>query len=400
MDILLTEPEAGLDRVTQELARIFDVPGAFISFTDEDTQYYKSIVGELPEPYATTRTEPRGSLCSHVVGMNDELIVEDLCADERFRDCEAVIRYGVRFYAGTPLRADSGRAVGAMCIVDLKPRRIAPRERELLRLLAEGAMAMVRLQAASRQLLERRLQMERDLGQAVRVQRFLLPPDRLEGAGWRIEHRYRPVEHLGGDFLDVYRRPDGSCAIIVGDVSGHGTSAALTTTMARTAFRRAAATAASPAEVLDSMFVDLSDAIPPNQFITALAAMLSADPSQLSFASAGHPHPLHVRHHGAQVTVAEHDNSLPLGVAASPRPHRETAIALEPGDRVLIYTDGAVEVGDRDGRMLGAAGIARLAAEAAHRNDCAFLDALIAGIESHSSGALRDDIAILSIETH
>ena len=73
LGILLTEPEEALDRVTQELAQIFDVPGAYISFIDEDTQYYKSAFGGLPEPFATTRTEPRAdSLCSHVVGMNGD----------------------------------------------------------------------------------------------------------------------------------------------------------------------------------------------------------------------------------------------------------------------------------------------------------------------------------------
>ena len=56
LEILLTEPEAELDRVTQELAHIFDVPGAFVSFIDEDTQYYKAAYGCLPEQYAPTRT--------------------------------------------------------------------------------------------------------------------------------------------------------------------------------------------------------------------------------------------------------------------------------------------------------------------------------------------------------
>ena len=157
LDILLTTPEKPLDDVTKQLARIFEVPGAFISFIDEDTQYYKSAVG-LPPQFAESRTEPRDiSICSYVVGTNEPLFVEDLSADPRFRDNPGVIQFGIRFYAGAPLRGDGGHALGSLCIVDQRPRQITLREQQMLGVLAEGVMAQVRLQVASRQLLQRSL---------------------------------------------------------------------------------------------------------------------------------------------------------------------------------------------------------------------------------------------------
>ena len=189
LDILLTTPEEPLDNVTKRLAQIFDVPGAFISFIDEDTQYYKSEVG-LPPEFAKSRTEPREmSLCSYVVGTNEPLVVEDLTADSRFRDILAVSQFGLRFYAGAPLRGEGGHSVGSLCIVDTRPRTISRRERQMLDLLAEGVMAHVRLQVASRRLAERSLALDRDLQQAMSVQRFLLPDPCVEGGGWRIEPR-------------------------------------------------------------------------------------------------------------------------------------------------------------------------------------------------------------------
>ncbi|MHC5016600.1 MAG: GAF domain-containing protein, partial [Planctomycetota bacterium] len=101
--------------------------------------------------------------------------------DDRFRDNPIVLSSGARFYAGAPLRSDEGRAIGTLCLVDVEPRTIGPQERDLLRLVAEGVMAQVKLQIASRQLLKRTQQMEQDLQQAVQMQRFLLPPERLEG---------------------------------------------------------------------------------------------------------------------------------------------------------------------------------------------------------------------------
>lgn len=403
LEILLTEPEAELDRVTQELAHIFDVPGAFVSFIDEDTQYYKAAYGGLPEQYAATRTEPReGSLCSFVVGQNDELIVEDLLADVRFRDSPAVTELGARFYAGTPLRADSGRAVGSLCIVDFKPRTISLRERELLRLVAEGAMAMVKLQVASHQLLRRNQQIERDLRQAVQVQQFLLPPQQIEKEGWRIEHLYRPVAHLGGDFIDVIERPDGRWALLVADVSGHGTSAALTTSITKTAFRRAALWVESPAQLLAGMNREVVEIVPPGQFITATVALFAPIAMQLEFSSAGHPYPLKIGVDARSVQFVRQETGFPLGVEPKAGYHHQTTETLSPGERILLYTDGADEAQGSDGTKIGADAFADLAATAArHANadpTVPFLHGLFAGLQAYAAGRLHDDVALLCVE--
>ncbi|MHC4103113.1 MAG: GAF domain-containing protein, partial [Planctomycetota bacterium] len=149
LDMLLTEPEEAFDELINELARIFDVPGVMMSFTDRDTQYFKAAVGLAPEQ-AATRTEPRElSVCSYVIGENQMLVVDDLLSDDRFRDNPIVLSSGARFYAGAPLRSDEGRAIGTLCLVDVEPRTIGPQERDLLRLVAEGVMAQVKLQIAS-----------------------------------------------------------------------------------------------------------------------------------------------------------------------------------------------------------------------------------------------------------
>ena len=223
--VLGAEPSLALDKITLELAKIFDVPAAFISFTDDDAQWYMSAVGGMPEGSSGIRAGTAGtSPCGHVVATNREIIIEDVQSDTRFMFDPGLRDHGVRFYAGVPLRCDD-KAVGAMCIIDTRPRCMSEREQHLLRLIAEGAMATARLQAASRDLLDRRLQMERDMHEAVEVQRGLLPPSVVTGKTWRVEHVYRPVAHLGGDFIDVLQRRDGRWAVILADVTGHGTSA-------------------------------------------------------------------------------------------------------------------------------------------------------------------------------
>jgi sigma-B regulation protein RsbU (phosphoserine phosphatase) len=283
----------------------------------------------------------------------------------------------------------------------MKPRTISSRERELLRLIAEGAMAMVKLQVASRHLLERTQQIEQELRQAVKVQQFLLPPKCVEGDGWRIKHLYRPVEHLGGDFIDLLERPDSRWAVFVADVSGHGASAALTTAMAKTAFRRAASWIATPEQLLDAMNRDLVDMVPPDQFVTALAALFAPGSLQLSFASAGHPHPSRIGVRGQSAGMVEHENDMPLCVDLKASYTGHTDMVVGPGERVLIYTDGAVEVQDASGAMLGSDGFIQLAADAArHVEDepGSYLEVLLASLKAHAGGHLRDDIALLSVE--
>jgi serine phosphatase RsbU (regulator of sigma subunit) len=395
LGMLLTTPEEAIDSVTHHLARIFDVSGAMISFVDRDTQYYKSAVG-LPPPYSKTRTEPRElSVCSHVVGNNEMLVVEDLHADDRFRDNPVVLKTGVRFYAGAPLRADSGRAIGSICIVDTKPRAITQREAELLRLLARGVMAQVKLQIASRRLLERTLQIDRDLQQAVRVQQFLLPPALIQGDGWQIEHLYRPIDRLCGDFVDVHRRPDGRVAILVADVCGHGTSAALTTAMTKTAFLRAAPSAPSPAIMLSAIQRELVGMTPPDRFISAIAALFDPKAKRIDLASAGHPHPLLITE--ATVEVVHQDNGMVLLVAPETDYRHCRRLRLNPGDRLLVYTDGAIEASDENGEMLNISGLRQLAGETANGHDGRFLRTLFGRINEYAGNCLQDDVALLSV---
>lgn len=395
LGLLLTAPEEPIDAVTHQLARIFEVPGAMISFVDRDTQHYKSAVG-LPAPFSETRTEPRElSVCSHVVGNNEVLIVEDLRADDRFRDNPVVLETGIRFYAGAPLRADSGRAVGSICIVDTKPRTISRREAELLRLLARGVMAQVKLQVASRRLLDRTLQIDRDLQQAVRVQQFLLPPALIRGEGWQIEHLYRPVDRLCGDFVDVHRRPDGRLVVLVADVCGHGTSAALTTAMTKTAFLRAAPSAPSPAALLSAIQRELTGMAPPDRFVSAIAALFDPSAKRVELASAGHPYPLLIT--DSAVEVVHQNNGMLLLVAPEVEYQNQRGLTLKPGDRLLFYTDGAIEAANESGEMLNTSGLGRLAGAIRNGHDGTFLPALFTRISEYARSRLQDDVTLLSV---
>ena len=141
LDLLDTAPSESFDRITRMASQIFDAPIAAVSLTDKDRQWFKSRVGcgtEIPRDKAP---------CAEVTRIGDVLVVSDLSQDIRFEG-GILDREGVRFYAGAPLTTRDGYTLGAMCVLDTKPRTITAEQAKVLTDLAAEVMAQVELQHA------------------------------------------------------------------------------------------------------------------------------------------------------------------------------------------------------------------------------------------------------------
>ena len=138
---LLDTPESdSYDRITRMASRLFDVPIAAVSLTDANRQWFKSHIGtagrEIPRDKAP---------CAEVTSQAGTVVVPDLQQDPRFRD-SVLARSGIRFYAGAPLVTRDGHTLGAMCVLDSKPRETTEDERASLRDFAAMVMAQVELE--------------------------------------------------------------------------------------------------------------------------------------------------------------------------------------------------------------------------------------------------------------
>jgi len=138
-DILDTLPEKAFDDLARLAAIICETQGAFITFIDSDRQWYKSklgfIVNEIPREL---------SFCSHAIMHDEVLVVEDASKDDRFAG-NPLVASGprVRFYAGSPLRAPTGDALGSVCVIGQEPRSLSPHQREALKLLANQVQILL-----------------------------------------------------------------------------------------------------------------------------------------------------------------------------------------------------------------------------------------------------------------
>ena len=234
------------------------------------------------------------------------------------------------------------------------------------------------------------------LGSAFVPDRFEQPP------GIEVLGRYQATGELnevGGDFYDVFecgaRGAASSWAVVIGDVRGKGPEAARVTALARYALRSAATGAAGPAEMLRALNRTFLSQPGEPELCTVCLATLDIDGSRarVTVALAGHPRPLLARADGGVIEVGEHGGML--GASDEIRV-AERSFDLEPGDTLLLYTDGVVDAG-APRSPFGEDGLMAVVRDTAAQPLGLMLSAIIGQALRHGEGELRDDIALLAV---
>jgi sigma-B regulation protein RsbU (phosphoserine phosphatase) len=263
-----------------------------------------------------------------------------------------------------------------------------------LRLLAEMAdVALVGLQDANAAVAA-----ERDRV-ASALEANLLPPvlPRIDGVDLAARYRAAGPSDVGGDFYDAFPLAGGRWAVVVGDVAGSGPDAAAMTGVARYSIRAIAPSESRPAAVLARLNEALLRQATDDRFLTAVLACIDPAGDQglrIELASGGHPPPLVL---GDDETVTAVDTAGGTLLGTLPMTDlRDVAVALAPGDALVLYTDGVVEARDAEGRQFGQDGLAALLATCAGRSAAGIARRVELAVLAHSPN-LADDMAIVVI---
>lgn len=286
---------------------------------------------------------------------------------------------GVQALACLPLSGRGGSVLGTLVLTWTEPRTMSDEERDFLLTTALHCG----------QALERAKLFEQQQTVTDALQRAVLPDRLPDVPGWELAARYVPATsglEVGGDWYDAFVLPDGRLGLAVGDASGHGLSAARLMSTLRNALRAYAVLGNGPGDVLARLGAML-EVLDPQAMATVVYLEMDTDTGEASWASAGHPPPLWCR--GSEPELeADEDADPPLGCPATEAP-RQHLVRLEPGDGVLLYTDGLVERRDESIDV----GLARLVSAARRHQgrpgdaSHALLDAVVGDVlGGHGSG--------------
>jgi PAS domain S-box-containing protein len=297
--------------------------------------------------------------------------------------CRAAVAGGRDHSVEYRLRAADGRAVWVQDTVRLVPK-------------AGGELRGVMVDVTGRKRAEGQ---EAQLRCAREVQQRLFPagPPRL--GGWDVGGASYPAESTGGDYFDYVGLADGSTAVVVGDVSGHGFGPALLMAETRAYLRGFAlghADVGAIAALLNRALA--ADLLTTDSFVTLLLARLDPGAGSLVYASAGHPDG-YVLDAAGQVRAVLPSLNPPLGVEAGLSFTTRAVPGLAPGDLVLLLTDGVVEARSPEGVAFGCERALGAVRACRHEPAARVVENLYRAVRAHSrDGPQADDVTAVVIK--
>ena len=290
----------------------------------------------------------------------------------------------------------SGELVGLLALGPRRSERGYSRDdRRLLDNLARYAAPALRLGQLMRQQAKQareRERIEQELQVAQLIQQQFLPSQLPELGGWHVASCYQPARTVGGDFYDLIELPDGRVMVVAGDVTDKGVPAALVMASTHALLRSAALTVSSPGEVLGRVNDLLVPQIPLHMFVTCLVLVIDPATGRTQFANAGHNLPYLRGRTGVTQLAAR---GMPLGLMPGSR-YDEHETVIEPGDIVLLYSDGITEQLDAGGDMFGFGRTEALVAASATGDD--LVQRCMAALSAFSGEVEQeDDITLLAL---
>ena len=207
-----------------------------------------------------------------------------------------------------------------------------------------GLVFLIVLELADRIVVRDELEVAREL------QHDLLPKVPPDVTDWEFVFSYRTANTIGGDYYDFIRLEDGRLAVVIGDASGHGIAAGLLMAIASSALKLAIDVDPTPASVARFVNRALCRSGNSRAFMTLFFGLLDPASGRMEYVVAGHPYPMLRRRDGEVLELG--DGGLPLGIRdelSSPT----GSVTIEPGDQLLLHTDGIAETLDPAGDDYG-----------------------------------------------
>jgi len=343
------DPDAVLDNIVRTMAEVMHVKACSVRLLNPagDELVMKAAYGLSPQYLRKGPVLVAENPNDQAALRGETLRILDMRTDPHVRYSEEAGREGLVSSLAVGLIA-KGKPLGTLHIYTAEPHAFTPEEVRLFRSVADQAALTV----ASARLVEEVVsarQQQRELTLAARVQQRLLPAHAPQIPGYDCYGITVASFAVGGDFHDWIELPGGNWGIAVGDVAGKGVPAAILMAGVRAALRAQAEHVYALDHILDRVNNSLTAETEPSEFVTLFYGVLDSTAHRLTYSNAGHEPPILVR--GGQVTRLRTGGPL-LGVSLQAK-YAYDGVELQPGDTLLIYSDGACDAANYQGERFG-----------------------------------------------
>ncbi len=387
-----------------------------------DRIYFKDLQSRFLRVNRSMRKLFRAKDASAVIGKTDHDFFTSEHAQPALADEREVIRTGepiinkleketlpdgeVRWSLTSklPLRTDDGEITGTFGITH---------DITQMKLLEDAVDAeRLRFKDLSEELRAKNLQLEQDLVMAKGIQEALLPgadvvfPSEAEGgeSRLRISSVYRPASAVGGDFFTILPISSREVGVLICDIMGHGLRAALGTAIVRGLIEQVKDQAGEPDRFLTSLNLGLRAIlrnIDEPLLVTAFYLVMDVETGEIRLGSAGHPGPVLCDGRTGEVREVplERDQRGPALAIFDEAVYGVESLRLERGDRLLLFTDGAIEMSDPAGHVIGLERFIKSAQSHARLGAEQHCESVLADIQQSAGGAeFDDDVCLVALE--
>jgi serine phosphatase RsbU (regulator of sigma subunit) len=361
--------------------------------------------GRNAESLVPQEMNPSRSVLGSAIELEAAVVNEDLnLAEMNLQSAQSVVLQLLRSSVVIPLYGSPRRLadhsiaftrrelLGAVYLDSRRTATFSALDRQILDAL--GAQAGSILENA--RLIERereRQRLEQELSIAREIQQGLVPQGLQDYPHLSVSGLYQPCNEVGGDYFDVFPLPDGRTALLIADVAGKGLGAALVTTMLQGALS-GMALGVELEKVFNHLNQFLCHRASAGRCATIFFGLL--DPGgDFEFVRAGHPSPLLMRR--GVVSELYSDGSLPIGLFEQ-ETYNSSRIQLEPGDTLLLYTDGVTEAEDKDRNLFQDGRLKEVFSQHQDASLKQLQDGIVSAVEKFTEGASQaDDVTLLVV---
>lgn len=386
-----------LDRVVGVSVKAIQAEQGTISLLDEqeNSDPFKTMIRKVDVSKPIGRYRLDDHLSGWMLKNRKPLVINDVSTDGMLRGVQ-LTNEAIQSILSVPLMC-KGKLIGILNVFNKKDSgQFSKDDERLLSIIASQSAQVIenaRLYQEEKQLRK----YEQELELARNIQQGLIPKELPETKLLDIASFFNPADEVGGDYFDYFNLGKEQIAVVMADVSGHGASAALVMTMLKGIVHALTHEIESPDRVLADINVILNEIAPKDKFVTMVFLVFDLEKKQLRYSNAGHNPLLYYNPELNSCQLLELKGPA-LGLS-NLSVYQEKTLELNPGELILIYTDGVTEAFNEKGEMFEEARLIETVQEVTKERAENIIDHVKGKLHQFKNGASQnDDVAMIAVK--